>query len=409
MEILSGGRFEINQNPAVMFSLSARFRKSRTPGAHGSVFYSIREGKTDRCITGSLTGADENIISEAKEQIAFDLMTIYCVIENLQKRNLDISLEQIVATATEAISGHNPYKKRIDSYNGRYPVCDDVAKISKLFSDFFEREKKLATSFDISTLQGFISSLIQEYTLEGKAYSKSLRSTQRSLNGYINGKDIPLQEMTGQFISGYKEYLDDKVTPETASFYLRNLRTALIRAEHEHLLPIHFTWPENIKTNIPLSIRKTKNNGLDLNTIRQIEKLDLSSEKNLDFARDMFMFGFYTQGMELIDIAMLKKENLSAHTLVYKRRQKGKERKINLGDKALAIIEKYNNGDSEYLFPIIQRKWRYSYSTARNEFADSLSKIGIKLQLPVKLTFSMNIYSWESVIRNVNIAEALVS
>ena len=139
METLSGVRFTIDQSLSVMFSLSARFRKSRTPGAHGSVFYSIREGKTDRCITGSLTGA----------------------VENLKKRNLEISLEQIVAKATEAISGHNPYKKRIDSYNGRYPVCDDVAKISKFFSDFFEREKKPATSFDISTLQGFISSLIQ--------------------------------------------------------------------------------------------------------------------------------------------------------------------------------------------------------------------------------------------------------
>jgi len=69
----------------------------------------------------------------------------------------------------------------------------------------------------------------------------------------MNGKDITLQELTGLFVSGYKEYLDDKVTPETASFYLRNLRTALIRAENEHLLSLHFIWPENIKTNIPLS------------------------------------------------------------------------------------------------------------------------------------------------------------
>jgi len=155
METLSGVRFTIDQSLSVMFSLSARFRKSRTPGAHGSVFYSIREGKTDRCITGSLTGADENIISEAKEQIAFDLMTIYCVIENLKKRNLEISLEQIVAKATDAISGHNPYKKRIDSYNGRYPVCDDVAKISKFFSDFFEREKETGYKFRHINTAGF--------------------------------------------------------------------------------------------------------------------------------------------------------------------------------------------------------------------------------------------------------------
>ena len=140
-----------------------------------------------------------------------------------------------------------------------------------------------------------------------------------------------------------------------------------------------------------------------------IERLDLSSDKTLDFARDMFMFGFYAKGMELIDIAMLRKGNLNGNTLTYNRRQKGKERKIELGEKAMSIVEKYRSDDNDYLFPIIQRKWTYSYSTVRNEFADSLNKIGKKLQLPVKLTFSMNIYSWESIIKNINLAEVLVS
>lgn len=392
-----------------MFSLSARFRKSRTPGAAGSVYYCIREGKTERYITGTLSGTDESILSEAKEQIAFDLMTIYCVIENLQKINSDVSLDEIVSISSKALLEHNPYRIRIECYDGKYPVCDDVARISKLFSEFFLREHDAPVKFDKSTLQGFLFSLIQEYSIEGKPYSKSLRSTQRSLEGYLNGKDILLKNLTGNVVDDYKSYLDNKVSSETASFYLRNLRTALIRAEREHLLPINFRWPENIKTNIPRPDRKPKNDGLDLKSIRMIERLDLSSDKTLDFARDMFMFGFYAKGMELIDIAMLRKGNLNGNTLTYNRRQKGKERKIELGEKAMSIVEKYRSDDNDYLFPIIQRKWTYSYSTVRTEFADSLNKIGKKLQLPVKLTFSMNIYSWESIIKNINLAEVLVS
>lgn len=97
-----------------MFSLSARFRKSRTPGAAGSVYYCIREGKTERYITGTLSGTDESILSEAKEQIAFDLMTIYCVIENLQKINSDVSLDEIVSISSKALLEHNPYRIRIE-------------------------------------------------------------------------------------------------------------------------------------------------------------------------------------------------------------------------------------------------------------------------------------------------------
>jgi len=392
-----------------MFSLSARFRKSRTPGVRGSVYYCIREGKTDRYVTGTITGADEVIMSEAKEQIAFDLMTIYCVIEDLHNKNPEVSLDEIAKNANIALFEHNPYKDRISCYSGRYPVSDDIAKIPKIYSDFFDRQKKSLISFDISTLQGYISSLIQEYASAGKPYSKSLRSTQRSLGGYLNGNDIPLKDITEQFVSGYKQFLDTKVTPETASFYIRNLRTALIRAEREKLLSTDFKWPENIKTNIPRPENKPQNVGLDINTIRKIESLDLSSDQELDFARDMFMFGFYTHGMELVDIAMLKKNNLEDNILTYKRRQKGKERKVVLGDKALSIVKKYNNVENEHLFPIIQRKWMHSYSTARNEFAVSLNKIGEMLQLPEKLTFSMNIYSWQSIMQSANIAEMLVS
>lgn len=393
-----------------MFPLSAKFRKSLSHGAADSVYYTIRKGKAYRYITEALSLRDDkNILSDATKQIASDLMAVYCMIEDLQKRNPEISLEEIVGKVSEAVLDYQTHEKHIDHYDGNYLVCDDVAKISKLFSDFFVRERKAPISLDKSTLLGFLSSLVQEYSAEGKPYSKSLRSTLRSLERYLGGKDIMLKDFTGKDVDGYKRYLDNEVSPETTAFYIRNLRTALIRAEREQLLPIDFRWPEKIKTNIPRPDRKSKNDGLDLKSIRMIEQSDLSFDKTLDFARDMFMFGFYAKGMELIDLAMLKRENLNGSTLIYNRRGKGKERKVELGHKAMAIVDKYNREDCEFLFPIIQRKWMYSYSTARRELADSLKIIGMKLQLPINLTFSMNIYSWKSVIKNANIAEALIS
>lgn len=392
-----------------MFSLSARFRKSRTAGVPGSVYYVIRKGKEERDITGRVRGMDESVMTEEKARIAFDLMTVYCVIETRIADNNDATLDVIADAAAKAILEHNPYEERLRLYDGKYPIDNNVAGISKLFSAFFIHEKKPPTDFDKSTLQGYISSLIQEYVSEGKPYSKSLRSTRRSLDGYLDGKDICIKDVTERFITDYKAYLDHRVTPVTASFYLRNLRTALIRAEREQLLSPDYSWPEAIKTNMPRSNMKTLPTGLDINIIRMIERMDLSSDPTLRLARDMFMFGFYNRGMELIDIAMLRKENLVGNTLTYRRRQKGKERTITLGDRSMSIVRKYSDNDKEYLFPIIQRKWMYSYTTARTEIADSLTKIGRMLTPPQKLTFSMNIHSWESIIKQTNIAEALIS
>ena len=44
--------------------------------------------------------------------------------------------------------------------------------------------------------------------------------------------------------------------------------------------------------------------------IRRIKGLDLSLKPNLDYARDMFLFCFYTRGMSFIDMAYLRKKDL---------------------------------------------------------------------------------------------------
>lgn len=53
-------------------------------------------------------------------------------------------------------------------------------------------------------------------------------------------------------------------------------------------------------------IDKTVKRAVTLKTIRRIKELDLSLKPNLDFARDMFLFSFYTRGMSFIDMAYLK-------------------------------------------------------------------------------------------------------
>lgn len=38
-----------------------------------------------------------------------------------------------------------------------------------------------------------------------------------------------------------------------------------------------------------------------------MKNLDLSLQPNLEFARDMFLFSFYTRGMAFVDMAYLKR------------------------------------------------------------------------------------------------------
>ena len=57
-------------------------------------------------------------------------------------------------------------------------------------------------------------------------------------------------------------------------------------------------------------IGKTVKRAVPLKVIRQIRDLDLALFSAMDFARDIFMFSFYTRGMSFIDMAYLKKKDL---------------------------------------------------------------------------------------------------
>ena len=52
-----------------------------------------------------------------------------------------------------------------------------------------------------------------------------------------------------------------------------------------------------------------------------IKELDLSFEPQLELARDIFLFSFYTRGMSFIDMAHLKKSNLQNGILTYSRKK----------------------------------------------------------------------------------------
>ena len=392
-----------------MFSLSARFRKSRREGRAGTVYYQIHSGKSLRCITGTVKGEDEGVMNDARDKIASDLMTIYCIIESRYKNGEDMSIDTIAEASAKALAGENPYVGQLKGMSGKYMIHKEVATVCKVFSDKFEVLKSVgAIKPNPATLSEYFAKLIIDYETLGKPYVKSLRNTQNSIARYLNGADLPLSGLTTDFILDYRKYLAGQLSPGTVAFYLRVLHTVITRGEKEGLIPAGFKWP--ISAKIVLRAKEDNSNALDITTIRNMEQLDLSHDRTLELTRDMFMFGFYAQGMELDEIMNLKSGNITGNILTYRRRQIGKIRNIPLGAKALSIVQKYKAPDSEFVFPFLTLgKWTYSDSTFKLKVSKAIESIGRLLKSPVKLTFNMNIYSWKSIVGNANIAELLIS
>ena len=139
--------------------------------------------------------------------------------------------------------------------------------------------------------------------------------------------------------------------------------------------------------------------------------MDLSAKPSLDFARDMFLFSFYTRGMSFIDMAYLKKIDLRNGILTYRRRKTGQELSIKWEKCMDRIIVKYPENKTEFLLPIIKEQGdeRKLYENAQhlvNYRLKDLSKI-LNLQRPLSMYVAR--HSWASAAKAQNVPLSVIS
>ena len=140
--------------------------------------------------------------------------------------------------------------------------------------------------------------------------------------------------------------------------------------------------------------------------IRRIRDLDLSADPRLDFARDIFMFSFYTRGMSFIDIANLKKEDLKNGFLTYHPRESNKILSIKWEKPMADIVAKYAKHETPFLLPIISEPVsvnRKEYTNILHAINTRLKRIGLMLNLDVPLQTNMARHAWALTAKNMNI------
>ena len=230
-----------------------------------------------------------------------------------------------------------------------------------------------------------------------------------SFRRFLRGKnDIPLNEIDSDLMIRYENFLQAcGVCPNTTSYYMRGLRAIYNRAIEKGL-----TMQRAPFKHVYTGIDKTVKRAVPLNIIRQIRDLDLTLSPATDFARDIFMFSFYTRGMSFIDMAFLKKKNLQNGILSYRRQKTGQQLSIKWEKPMQEIINKYDIYNTPYLLPIIKNiniDTRRQYKNAAHLVNDKLKKLGEKLGLAIPLTTYVARHGWASIAKSKNIPLSIIS
>ena len=284
--------------------------------------------------------------------------------------------------------------KQLETDNMRF-TADDVINA-------FHRLTKETSLFNF--MHGVIAQLKQ---LDKVRTSETYTATLKSFMAFREEQDVPLDGITSDLMLLYEAHLKAMdVRMNTISFYMRNLRAVYNRAVEKGLTP-----QNNPFRHVYTGVDKTVKRAIPIKSIKALKELDLSLKPSLDFARDMFLFSFYTRGMSFIDMAYLKKSDLKNGILTYRRRKTGQELTIKWEKCMDEIIAKYPKNETDFLLPIItmQSNERKQYDNALHLVNYHLKDISEMLRLQRPLTMYVARHSWASAAKAKNVPLSVIS
>lgn len=237
------------------------------------------------------------------------------------------------------------------------------------------------------------------------------KRTENSFRSFLNDTDIPFEAITEDLIYKYELWLNKRdLTRNSISFYMRILRAVYNKAINENIIP-----ESNPFRHVYTGIDQTRKRAIGLETIIKLKKLKLDDQPSLTFARDLFLFSFYTRGMAFIDIAYLKKTHIRNNAIQYTRHKTGQFLCIRLEKCIIAILNRYINksSGSPYLFPIItsmDENIAYKqYKSALGYYNKLLRKLSVILNITCPLSSYTARHTWATIARNKNIPLSVIS
>lgn len=369
-----------------MTSIKVKFHPSATDGKEGSIYYQVIRNRAVRQIGTELR------LYESEWDKKVSSVRIFAEISDNRKNYLQSVVERIRwdCKRLKAIIA------LLDHKGGSYTV-EDVAKQ-------FNSQPDGLSLFHF--MQGIISQLKQLGRVRtSETYTAALNSFMK----FRAGQDILLCEIDSDTVQLYEAWLKGNgACPNTISFYMRILRAVFNRAVEKELAEQRHPFKH-----VYTGIDKTVKRAVSLEAIKRIKNLDLTLKPHLAYARDMFLFSFYTRGMSFIDMAYLLKSDLKDGILTYRRRKTGQQLSVKWERCMEDIVAKYKDTyNTEYMLPIITNPLadgRKQYRNAIYRVNTALKEVARLSGLAVPLTMYCGRHSWASIAKSKNIPLSVIS
>lgn len=259
------------------------------------------------------------------------------------------------------------------------------------------------------TLQTLVRRLIDRFAREGRErLTETYASTLKCFQTVMDTRDLPLCQLTASVVEDFERRLTARgLMTNTTSFYLRILRAIYNRAVREGL-----TVDARPFVHVFTGKAKTPKRAISLAMVQRMATMQIL-QKSQDRARWLFLFSYYTRGMSFVDMAHLRKTDVSRGVLTYCRRKTGKQLSMAWKPEMQAVADKLPSFDGVHLLGILdgrrQSSLRRQCHSRQYCINKSLKQLGTVLGLSHPLTMYVARHSWATIARELNIPISIIS
>lgn len=319
-------------------------------------------------------------------------------------------------------------KIKSDSPKGRYKIIANLisqlvneadgiaAKVVPFSFESFKAayEKKEAGNNVFAQFEDYIDRLKNE----GRVGTyRSYRDALNSLRKY--GLPENFENVTANDLKKYEKYmLDNGKSITTVGIYLRNLR-AIFNIARKEKLTDNYPFSEYV---IPSSVNIKK--ALDLEVIEKIISYNAVEFSSLDKARDMWLFSYFSNGLNIADICNIKCGSVDLNTMeISFEREKSKRQRtktkiiVDIMPETLSIMKKWGDLDgdkTDFVFPYFrndmtpEQKKNATHGVVKstNKY---MNKIFSELRIPINVTTYYARHSFANVLKQTGAPYEFIS
>ncbi len=247
-------------------------------------------------------------------------------------------------------------------------------------------------------------------------YAKALKDTYRSLFKFAD-KNLTFKQITPAFLDNYEHFLRNTYTDGGIAFRMRDVRRIYnLAIRNEYAKESDYPFKK-----YKISKLKGKSNKIAITAseLKQFKTFDINNHKEYTNTYKMFLFSYYSGGMNFKDMAYLRWVNIQNDRLIYKRDKTQKNFNLKLHEEAVKILaffkENPQSENTEFVFPIIHQygltdsQLNGRYKRQLRKFNKQLKFIAETVGIDKNLTSYVARHSFATHLKHNGVSETLIS